>query len=110
MARSKSYLLRRLSSQAPNEASGELVEQLGFKKVEKQLLSEYDSTALLYRHIKTGAEVMSIANKDENKVFGIVFRTPPKKFSWNSSHFGTQPLMWIKEVSSQKATRRSFER
>jgi Zn-dependent M16 (insulinase) family peptidase len=35
------------------------------------------STARLYRHKATGAEVLSLQNKDENKVFGIAFRTPP---------------------------------
>lgn len=33
---------------------------------------------MLFKHKKTGAEVMSVINDDENKVFGIVFRTPPK--------------------------------
>jgi Zn-dependent M16 (insulinase) family peptidase len=32
---------------------------------------------VLFKHKKTGAEVMSVLNDDENKVFGIVFRTPP---------------------------------
>ena len=31
----------------------------------------------LYRHKTTGAEVMSMANTDENKVFSVVFRTTP---------------------------------
>ncbi|HTM77056.1 MAG TPA: insulinase family protein, partial [Devosia sp.] len=31
----------------------------------------------LYRHKKTGAEVLSLVNDDENKVFGITFKTPP---------------------------------
>ncbi|CAL5227379.1 g10329 [Coccomyxa viridis] len=30
----------------------------------------------MYRHKKTGAEVMSLVNDDENKTFGAVFRTP----------------------------------
>lgn len=33
---------------------------------------------MLYKHKKTGAEIMSVSNDDENKVFGVVFRTPPK--------------------------------
>ena len=34
--------------------------------------------AILYRHKKSGASVLSvIAPEDENKVFGITFRTPP---------------------------------
>jgi hypothetical protein len=58
-------------------ASPELVTQLGFDEVSQQFIDEYNSTAILYRHKKTGAEVMSVSNDDENKVFGVVFRTPP---------------------------------
>ena len=29
---------------------------------------------LLYRHDKTGAQLMSVANADENKTFGVTFR------------------------------------
>jgi hypothetical protein len=32
---------------------------------------------MLYKHKKTGAEVMSLRNTDENKTFGVVLRTPP---------------------------------
>ena len=31
-----------------------------------------------YRHKETGAEVLSIKAPDDNKVFGITFRTLPK--------------------------------
>uniref|UniRef100_A0ACD5YT98 Uncharacterized protein n=1 Tax=Avena sativa TaxID=4498 RepID=A0ACD5YT98_AVESA len=56
----------------------EYAAKLGFEKVSDQVIDECKSTAVLYKHKKTGAEVMSVANDDENKVFGIVFRTPPK--------------------------------
>ena len=59
------------------EATPELVQQLGFEKVQGEFLDEYKSNAILYKHKKTGAEVMSVTNEDENKVFGIVFRPPP---------------------------------
>eukprot|EP01018_Ginkgo_biloba_P006181 Gb_04860 [translate_table: standard] len=59
-------------------ASSGAVSELGFEKVEEQFVEEYKSTAVLYRHKKTDAEVMSLSNDDENKVFGIVFRTPPQ--------------------------------
>lgn len=36
------------------------------------------STATLYTHEKTGAQVLKIATDDTNKAFGIGFRTPPK--------------------------------
>ncbi|GMY38224.1 presequence protease 1, chloroplastic/mitochondrial-like, partial [Fagus crenata] len=50
----------------------EYAEKLGFEKVSKQVIGN-----MLFKHKKTGAEVMLILNDDENKVFGIVFRTPP---------------------------------
>ena len=50
----------------------------GFTKVKDEWISEYKAHAALYRHNGTGAEVMSLCNDDENKVFGIVFKTPPK--------------------------------
>lgn len=48
----------------------------GFTLVEEQYISEYGSQVLLYRHDKTGAQVMSAINDDENKTFGVTFRTP----------------------------------
>ncbi|OAY39086.1 presequence protease 1, chloroplastic/mitochondrial [Manihot esculenta] len=56
----------------------EVAEKLGFEKVSEEFIGECKSKAVLFRHKKTGAEVMSVSNDDENKVFGIVFRTPPK--------------------------------
>lgn len=55
----------------------DLAEKYGFEKVSEQFIQECKSKAVLYKHKKTGAEVMSVSNDDENKVFGIVFRTPP---------------------------------
>lgn len=55
----------------------EVAEKFGFEKVSEEFIGECKSKAALFRHKKTGAEVMSLSNDDENKVFGIVFRTPP---------------------------------
>jgi Zn-dependent M16 (insulinase) family peptidase len=49
----------------------------GFELVGEQALPEANSTARRYRHVKTGADLLSLVNDDENKVFGIAFRTPP---------------------------------
>jgi len=49
----------------------------GFEPVREQAIPELKIKALLYRHFKTGAELLSLKNDDENKVFGITFRTPP---------------------------------
>lgn len=50
----------------------------GFELVSERDVDEIKSKARLYRHAKTGAQVLSLVNQDENKVFGITFRTPPK--------------------------------
>ncbi|NJN84599.1 MAG: peptidase M16, partial [Caldilineaceae bacterium] len=49
----------------------------GFEEVRKETIAEINTTARLYRHVATGAELLSLENDDENKVFGISFRTPP---------------------------------
>lgn len=41
-------------------------------------IAELRSIAHLYRHGPTGAKLLSLVNDDENKVFGITFRTPPE--------------------------------
>ena len=49
----------------------------GFELMRTQAIAELHTQARLWRHGKTGAEVLSLENEDENKVFGISFRTPP---------------------------------
>ncbi|MDO9087104.1 MAG: insulinase family protein [Anaerolineaceae bacterium] len=49
----------------------------GFELIKEVVVTEINSTVNLYKHKKSGAEVMSITNDDENKVFGVTFRTPP---------------------------------
>src|ERR671928_1608949 len=49
----------------------------GFELVHEQEIPELNTRARLFRHVKTGAELLSLENDDENKVFGITFRTPP---------------------------------
>ena len=48
-----------------------------FELIEKRKIRELKTEARLYRHRKTGAEILSMIADDENKVFGITFRTPP---------------------------------
>ncbi|XP_060168287.1 presequence protease 1, chloroplastic/mitochondrial-like [Lycium barbarum] len=76
--------VRAIATSAPQSslefvgADDEVAEKFGFEKVSEQFIDECKSKAVLYKHKKTGAEVMSVSNDDENKVFGIVLRTPPK--------------------------------
>ncbi len=48
-----------------------------FELVFERNIPELRILARFYRHRRTGAEVLSLINDDENKVFGISFRTPP---------------------------------
>ncbi len=49
-----------------------------FRLIEERHIPEINSLARLFKHEKTGARVLSMTNQDENKVFGISFRTPPR--------------------------------
>ncbi|MCS6992603.1 MAG: insulinase family protein [Anaerolineales bacterium] len=49
-----------------------------FTLLQERSIPEIASTARLYRHEKSGARLLSVTNSDENKVFGITFRTPPR--------------------------------
>ena len=48
-----------------------------FQLIREEHVPEFNSVAKLYRHAPTGAEILSMENDDENKCFGISFRTPP---------------------------------
>lgn len=49
----------------------------GFVLIREFDIPEIHTHARLFRHEKTGAELISMENDDENKCFGITFRTPP---------------------------------
>jgi presequence protease len=49
----------------------------GFEQIDERFIEELNTQAILYRHVKTGAELLSLSNDDENKVFGVTFATPP---------------------------------
>lgn len=51
--------------------------QHGFELQREQYISEISSTVRHYIHQRTGAELLSLSNSDENKVFGVALRTPP---------------------------------
>jgi len=49
----------------------------GFKLIREQQIPELNTLAQLYLHLHSGAELLSLQNDDENKVFNVSFRTPP---------------------------------
>ena len=49
----------------------------GFSLIREANVPEVSGMVRLWRHDATGAELLSIMNSDENKCFGVTFRTPP---------------------------------
>lgn len=49
----------------------------GFELIREQDIPEINTRARIFRHVRTGAELVSMENDDTNKVFGITFATPP---------------------------------
>lgn len=52
-----------------------------FDLLAEENIKEVNALVRHYRHKKTGAELLSIINDDENKVFGVSFSTPPQDSS-----------------------------
>ncbi len=48
-----------------------------FELLIEKNVQEVSGVARIWRHKKTGAELLSICNNDENKCFGVTLRTPP---------------------------------
>lgn len=49
----------------------------GYDLLKSTHIPELNTDALLYQHTKTGALILSLVNDDENKAFGVNFRTIP---------------------------------
>jgi hypothetical protein len=50
----------------------------GFRVLETKNVPDIDSEGIIFEHEKSGARLLYLKNKDDNKVFSISFRTPPK--------------------------------
>ncbi|MBZ9637285.1 insulinase family protein [Clostridium sp. FP1] len=50
----------------------------GFKLIQEKNIEELNSVTRLFEHEKSGARLLHLENDDDNKVFSIGFRTPPK--------------------------------
>ncbi len=51
---------------------------MSFTLIETRHIPEINATVKVFEHQKSGARLLSVSNTDENKVFGITFRTPPQ--------------------------------
>lgn len=54
-----------------------MANNFGFQLLREEFIEERNTLARLLVHTGSGARLLSMQNQDENKVFGITFRTPP---------------------------------
>nr|WP_319398292.1 insulinase family protein [uncultured Carboxylicivirga sp.] len=59
----------------------------GFTLVEKKFVDEVNAECYLFKHDKSGAQLLKIAADDPNKLFNIAFKTAPK------TDYGTPHIM-----------------
>ena len=55
-----------------------LQELTTYELIQEHHLKDLQSEGYILKHKKSGAKVVLLSNDDENKVFSIGFRTPPK--------------------------------
>jgi presequence protease len=48
-----------------------------YEILQQDVVTEYGAYCTLYRHKKSGAELLSVSCDDDNKVFCVTLRTPP---------------------------------
>lgn len=69
-------------SRSSSAVAADLEKNLGvshpsFDIISTDVVNEFGAYCTLYRHKKSGAELLSVSTDDDNKCFGITFRTPP---------------------------------
>lgn len=53
------------------------MKKYGFSELSRKPLPDISATAVEYRHDRSGARLLHLERKDENKTFMIAFKTPP---------------------------------
>jgi len=59
-----------------NESIPQIELPSGFSLLRQEFIADLGAPAYLIEHTKTGAQILKVASADENRVFGIGFRTP----------------------------------
>jgi len=80
-------MLAILSACGPQEQFKTGEKYHGFTLVEKKFVNEVNAECLLFKHDKSGAQLLKIAAEDPNKLFNIAFKTVPE------NDYGTPHIM-----------------
>ena len=85
-----------------------LQELTTYELIQEHHLKDLQSEGYILKHKKSGAKVVLLSNDDENKVFSIGFRTPPKD-STGLPHI-LEHSVWFKAVPVKRPVCRIGER
>ncbi len=69
---------RETTPQRKDRSMNQLTQLAAYEILEKRNITDLNSEGYILKHKKTGAHITLLLNDDENKVFYIGFRTPPK--------------------------------
>jgi len=58
--------------------SATIIDHPAYEIIQTDTITEFGADCTLYRHKQSGAELLSLKTDDDNKCFGITFRTPPQ--------------------------------
>ena len=72
-----------------------------YRLEKSEYVKEVDSFVLTLRHKLSGARVLMLSNENDNKVFSIGFRTPPKDQS-GVPHKLSTPFCVVQKTFPQK--------
>ncbi len=78
--------------------------------IKQESIEELNGTGYLLKHNKTGARVVVVSNEDDNKVFQIGFRTPPKDDTGSTTYLRAFRIMRIKRISNERPVCRTGQR
>ena len=74
-----------------------------YRLISTQDMKDMGTKGYLLEHNKTKAKVVLMENQDENKVFTIGFRTPPKDCTGVAAHCGTYGIMRFQRVPGKRS-------
>jgi Zn-dependent M16 (insulinase) family peptidase len=66
-----------------------------FELVKETEIAEYKTMARLFRHKRTGAELLSLENDDTNKVFGVSLPNPAPRLNRPAAYPRAQRSGWL---------------
>ena len=81
----------------------------GFRLQKIEEINDIHSTAYLFSHEKSGARLLYLKNADHNKVFNVVFKTPPEN-DCGTPHILNIPCFAVRESMRRRTLLMNWRR